>query len=200
MELMKRIIKYCLYITLMTTLSTQATDHHTESALFAAGCFWCAEHDFETLPGVAKVISGYTGGTEKNPTYEQVSSGTTGHFESIKVIYHPSEISYQQLLDFFWHHVDPTDPNGQFCDKGKQYRSVIFYSNDKEKVLAEKSKQALIKSGKFKTIETLILPASTFYPAEDYHQDYSHKNPVRYKFYRYSCGRDQRIKELWGHD
>lgn len=195
---MKRAITYLLHLMCMTTLPIAAIDHkETATAMFAAGCFWCAEHDFETVPGVINVVSGYTGGQEVNPTYEQVSSGGTGHFESIKVTYQPDKISYKALLTVFWHNIDPTNAKGQFCDTGKQYRSVIFYSNETEKKIAEESKAALIKSGRFKTIETLILPASTFYPAEEYHQGYSHKNPLRYQFYRYSCGRDQRLKKLW---
>ena len=171
---------------------------HTLIAIFAAGCFWCAQHDFQKISGVIQVISGYTGGQLKNPTYEQVSHGGTGHFESIEVKYDPEKITYQQLLNVFWHNVDPTDGGGQFCDRGAQYQSVIFYSNAEQKKLAVESKQALIQSRKFKYIATLILPATTFYPAEKYHQDYSQKNPLRYKFYRYSCGRDKRLKEIWG--
>ena len=167
-------------------------------AIFAAGCFWCAEHDFENVPGVTEVISGYTGGQIKNPTYEMVSNGGTGHYEAVKVIYNPNTISYLQLLNIFWHNVDPTDTQGQFCDKGDQYRSAIFYSDNQEKILAEKSKDTLIQSGQFKTIATQILPASTFYPAETYHQNYADKNPLRYKFYRYNCGRDARLKAIWG--
>ena len=197
MELIKRLLKYCVYLTLMTTLSTTAADK-TATAIFAAGCFWCAENDFEKVPGVIKVTSGYTGGKEVNPTYEQVSNGSTGHFESIQVEYRPDKVSYSQLLDVFWHNVDPTDDKGQFCDKGKQYRSVIFYGNDKEKQLADSSKHALVASGTFNSVATLILPASTFYAAEDYHQGYAEKNPVRYHYYRYSCGRDARLKEVWG--
>ncbi len=169
-----------------------------KTAVFAAGCFWCAEHDFEEVPGVVKVISGYTGGQLKNPTYEQVSQGGTGHYEAVEVIYDPEKITYQQLLNVFWRNVDPTDATGQFCDKGDQYRAAIFYQDKQQKELAEVSKEELIKSGRFKTIATAILPGSTFYPAEQYHQNYAQKNPVRYKFYRYQCGRDQRLSELWG--
>lgn len=168
------------------------------TAIFAAGCFWCAEHDFEKVPGVEKVISGYTGGQVANPTYQQVSDGGTGHFESVQVIYDPAKVSYQQLLNVFWHNVDPTDGGGQFCDRGDQYRSAIFYANKSEKKLAEQSKQDLLQAGKFKSIATLIIPATTFYPAEEYHQQYAVKNPVRYRFYRYSCGRDARLDEVWG--
>lgn len=194
MDFLKTFLKYFLFILLMATSSM----NQAANAAFAAGCFWCAEHDFEQLPGVTKVISGYTGGKEVNPTYEEVSNGSTGHFESILVTYDPTQISYEKLLDFFWHNIDPEDGRGQFCDKGKQYRAVIFYSNENEKKLAEESKAKWLKSGRFKEIATLIEPASTFYPAEEYHQAYSNKNPIRYNFYRFQCGRDKRLKEIWG--
>lgn len=197
MDRIRRIVFYCAWMTLMI-ISPTTNAKNTATAIFAAGCFWCAEHDFQKIPGVIDVVSGYTGGSEANPSYEAVSSGITGHFESIKVTYQPDKISYQQLLDVFWHNVDPTDAEGQFCDKGKQYRSVIFYGNEKEKIVADSSKHALIASGRLKTIATLILPASTFYPAEEYHQHYSEKNPLRYQFYRYQCGRDKRLKAVWG--
>lgn len=170
----------------------------TASAVFAGGCFWCTESDFEKVEGVIEAISGYTGGREKNPTYKQVSAGGTGHIESVKVIYDPSKISYEQLLDYFWRHVDPTDPGGQFVDRGSQYRSAIFYANDTEKRLAEKSKQRLAGSELFnKPIVTGILPLGEFYPAEDYHQNYYKKNPIRYHYYRYGSGRDQFLKKTW---
>ena len=176
-------------------------NNHTEktaSAVFAGGCFWCTESDFEKLEGVIEVISGYTGGRVKNPTYKQVSAGGTGHIESVKVIYDPSKVSYEQLLDYFWRHVDPTDPGGQFVDRGSQYRSAIFYANDTEKRLAETSKQQLAASGQFKKpIITDILPLGEFYPAEDYHQNYYKKNPIRYKYYRFGSGRDQFLKKAW---
>ena len=168
------------------------------SAVFAGGCFWCTESDFEKVDGVIDAISGYTGGHVKNPTYKQVSSGVTGHLESVKVIYDPSKVSYEQLLDYFWRHVDPTDPGGQFVDRGSQYRSAIFYANETEKRLAEKSKQHLAASGPFdKPIATDILPLGEFYPAEDYHQNYYKKNPIRYHYYRYGSGRDQFLKKTW---
>jgi peptide methionine sulfoxide reductase msrA/msrB len=168
-------------------------------ATFAGGCFWCTEADFEKLPDVVKVISGYTGGTKENPTYEEVSSGTTGHVEAIQVYYDPSKMTYRELLDFFWKHVDPTDSDGQFVDRGLQYRSVIFYHDEEQKRLAEKSKEALSRSGKFKKpIVTEVLKFNRFYEAEEYHQDYYKKNPLRYKFYRYNSGRDQYSKEVWG--
>ena len=171
----------------------------TASAVFAGGCFWCTESDFEKVDGVIDAISGYTGGHVKNPTYYQVSAGGTGHLESVKVIYDPSKVSYEQLLDYFWRHVNPTDPGGQFVDRGAQYRSAIFYANETQKRLAEKSKQQLEASGKFnKPIVTEILPLGVFYPAEDYHQDYYKKNPIRYHYYRYGSGRDQFLKKTWG--
>jgi peptide methionine sulfoxide reductase msrA/msrB len=168
------------------------------SAVFAGGCFWCTESDFEKVDGVIDAISGYTGGHVKNPTYKQVSAGGTGHLESVKVIYDPSKVSYEQLLDYFWRHVDPTDPGGQFVDRGSQYRSAIFYADETEKRLAEKSKKRLAASGQFnKPIVTDILPLGEFYPAEDYHQNYYKKNPIRYHYYRYDSGRDQFLKKTW---
>lgn len=187
-----------LMLLVMFVLIPVAASAETATAIFAAGCFWCAEDTFEDVPGVTKVVSGYTGGTVKNPSYEQVSAGGTGHYESIEVYYDTSKTSYSKLLDVFWKNEDPTDSEGQFCDKGQQYRAVIFYANAEQKKLAEQSKAALVKSGRFKTIATLILPAKEFYPAEDYHQQYAKKNPVRYHYYRYRCGRDQRLEELWG--
>ena len=168
------------------------------SAVFAGGCFWCTESDFEKIDGVIEAISGYTGGHVANPTYKQVSRGVTGHVEAVKVVYDPAKLTYDKLLEVFWRHVDPTDPDGQFVDRGSQYRSVIFYANEQEHRLAEASKKKLAASGRFdKPIVTDILPLSTFYPAEDYHQDYYKKNPLRYKFYRYNSGRDQYLKKIW---
>ena len=171
-------------------------------ATFASGCFWCTEHDFEEVPGVTSVISGYTGGTVANPTYQQVGMGGTGHAEAVEVHYDPSKVTYQQLLDTFWHDTDPLDAKGQFCDKGDEYRSEIFYHDDEQKRLAEASKAAIEQSHRFgdKQLVTKIAPAGPFYPAEDYHQGYAKKNPVRYHFYRWNCGRDQRLTELWGAD
>ena len=165
-------------------------------ATFAMGCFWCAEDAFEGKPGVLSVVSGYTGGREKNPTYEQVSAHRTGHLEAIEVAYDPSKTSYEQLLDVFWHNVDPKDGRGQFCDKGDQYRSAIFVHGDAQRRAAEASKQRV--AGKLGKVETLIVPATTFYPAEDYHQDYAEKNPLRYRFYTSGCGRAARLHEVWG--
>ncbi len=170
-----------------------------EKATFAGGCFWCMEPPFEKLDGVVEVISGYTGGHKTNPTYEEVSSGKTGHVEAVEIAYDPKRITYAKLLDVFWRQIDPTDPNGQFVDRGSQYRSAIFYHDDEQKRLAEKSKEEMNRSGRFsKPVVTDIIKASTFYKAEEYHQDYYKKNPIRYKFYRYNSGRDQYLKKIWG--
>jgi peptide-methionine (S)-S-oxide reductase len=175
-----------------------ANDASVKQAIFAGGCFWCMEKPFDELPGVLKTISGYTGGVVKNPSYEQVSSGTTGHFEAIQIIYDPAKVSYEKLLDVFWHNIDPTDDKGQFCDKGNQYRSAIFYQGDQQR-LAEQSKALLEKSKPFREpVLTLMLPAAAFFPAKEYHQDYYQKNPLRYRYYRFSCGRDQRLESVWG--
>jgi peptide-methionine (S)-S-oxide reductase len=171
-----------------------------ERATFAMGCFWCAETAFEGLPGVVSVTSGYTGGFKKDPTYEEVSSGTTGHAESVQILYDPKKITYEQLLDLFWHNIDPTSAEGQFCDRGHQYRSVIFYEGETQKKLAEASKHALETTPqRFKEkIVTELIAASKFYPAEEYHQDFYKKDPVRYESYRLGCGRDRRLEKLWG--
>ncbi len=167
-------------------------------ATFAGGCFWCMEPPFERLTGVIDVKTGYTGGNVDSPTYEQVCSGKTGHYEAIQVIYDPSVINYEQLLDLFWRQIDPTDPNGQFVDKGSQYRSAIFFHNEEQKKLAEESKQKLEKSGKFaKPIITSILPAAPFYQAEEYHQDYHQKAPLRYCVYRENSGREEFLTRTW---
>jgi peptide-methionine (S)-S-oxide reductase len=171
----------------------------TEEATFAGGCFWCMEPPFEALPGVVSVTAGYTGGRIPKPTYEQVSDGGTGHAESVNVVYDPSKVSYEKLLDVFWHNVDPVTKGGQFCDRGDQYRTAIFTHGPEQKKLAEASRDALQASGKLPgPIVTQIVDAGPFYPAEDYHQDYYKKNPVRYGFYRGNCGRDARLKQLWG--
>ena len=157
------------------------------------------EHPFEKLEGVSGVISGYTGGHKDNPTYEEVSSGMTGHLEAVQITYDPSKVSYSEILDLFWKQINPTDPGGQFVDRGQQYRTAIFYHNEGQKALAEKSKAELNKSGRYKNpVVTEIIKASKFYKAEDYHQDYSKKNPIRYKYYRYRSGRDQYLKKIWG--
>ncbi|NJD36318.1 MAG: peptide-methionine (S)-S-oxide reductase MsrA [Betaproteobacteria bacterium] len=167
------------------------------TAIFAGGCFWCVEKDFEKLPGVIEVESGYTAGKTPNPSYEQVSSGSTGHAEAVRVIYDPQKVSYPQLVDYFWRHIDPTVKDRQFCDVGSQYRSGIYWANEAERKVAEASRDALLKSGKFKTIHTELAPATTFWLAETYHQDYYKKNPIRYNYYRKSCGRDARVEEVW---
>ena len=168
------------------------------TADFAMGCFWCAEHDFEKLEGVSDVVSGYEGGTKETATYEQVSSGTTGHFETVRVKYDPEKIKYEELLTVFWDNVDPFDAAGQFCDKGKQYSAVIFTANEKERHAAQASLEALQSRHKDKKVAVQVLKASEFYPAETYHQNYAENNKIRYNMYRSGCGRDQRLNELKG--
>jgi peptide methionine sulfoxide reductase msrA/msrB len=178
---------------------TSKEEMNLQKATFAGGCFWCTEADFEKLPGVVKVISGYAGGHKENPTYNEVSSGTTGHVEAVQVYYDPAKVTYEELLDYFWKHIDPTDPGGQFVDRGQQYRSVIFYHDEEQRRLAKKSKEALEKSGRFsKPIVTEIVKFTNFYEAEEYHQDYYKKSPLKYKFYRYRSGRDQFLEKVWG--
>lgn len=168
-------------------------------ATFAGGCFWCMEPPFDELKGVISTTSGYTGGHQPNPTYKEVSAGNTGHTEAVEIVFDPAQISYAELLKVFWRNIDPMTANRQFCDSGSQYRSGIFYHNDEQKRLAEASKQELEQSGRLpRPIVTEIVPASAFYVAEEYHQDYYQKNPLRYKFYRYSCGRDQVLEQIWG--
>jgi peptide-methionine (S)-S-oxide reductase len=170
-------------------------------ATFAGGCFWCMEPPFDKLKGVISTTSGYTGGHKEDPTYDEVSMGRTGHAESVEILYDPAQISYVRLLDVFWHNIDPTTPNQQFVDYGPQYRTSIFYHNEGQKRLAEESKAALEKSGRFgKQIVTEIVPASAFYPAEEYHQDFYKKSSARYGFYRFNSGRDQYLKRIWGAD
>jgi peptide-methionine (S)-S-oxide reductase len=169
----------------------------TAHATFAGGCFWCMVHPFDQLPGVISVTSGYTGGAKKNPTYEEVSEGITGHAEAVDVVYDPAKIGYEKLLEVFWRNIDPFAKNFQFCDHGTQYRSGIFVHDETQKRLAEASRAEVQKRFK-QTIQTEITTASAFWPAEGYHQDYYKKNPVRYKFYRTSCGRDHRLEEIWG--
>lgn len=176
-----------------------ADNQNTAKATFAGGCFWCMEAPFDKLEGVISTTSGYTGGHTKNPTYKQTSSGKTGHTEAVQIIYDPRKVSYEKLLNVFWHNIDPTTPDKQFCDRGNQYRSEIFYHNEEQKRLADASKATLNKSKLFKApIVTQVTQASTFYAAEDYHQDYYKKNPIRYRYYRYGCGRDKRLEQLWG--
>lgn len=168
-------------------------------ATFAGGCFWCMEEAFEGVEGVVSVVSGYTGGQVENPTYEQVSAGGTGHTESIEVTYDPEEVTYKQLLDVFWRNVDPITPNAQFCDHGNQYRTGIFYHDENQKQLIDESKQRIESSKTFpESIVTEIAPATVFYPAEEYHQDFYTKNPIRYKYYKWNCGRAKRLEQLWG--
>ncbi len=168
-------------------------------AIFAGGCFWCMEKPFDEIPGVIDTTSGYTGGTKENPTYREVSGGGTGHTESVQVTYDSSKVKYETLLKTFWRNIDPLDAKGQFCDKGTQYRSGIFYTTPEQQQLAEASKAELANSDRFQQpIATEISPASTFYPAEDYHQNYYQTNSLKYKVYRFGCGRDQRLSQLWG--
>jgi peptide-methionine (S)-S-oxide reductase len=174
-----------------------STGRQTATATFAGGCFWCMEPPYDEIDGVLSTISGYTGGTKKNPTYEQVTTGTTGHAEAVQVAYDPSKVSYEKLLEVFWRNIDPLTANAQFCDHGSQYRSAIFYHDETQKRLAEKSKETVQRRFK-QPVVTEIVRATEFYPAEDYHQDYYKKNSIRYKIYRYGCGRDQRLEELWG--
>jgi peptide-methionine (S)-S-oxide reductase len=169
----------------------------TKEAVFAGGCFWCLEGPFDALPGVMETEAGYTGGQISNPTYEQVSSGTSGHIEAMRVVYDPEQTDFEKLLDVFWRNIDPLDAGGQFCDRGPQYRSAVFFADEAEESAARASKARLEVAHGF-TIATEILPRSEFYPAEEYHQDYYKKNPLRYHFYRQGCGRDQRLRQLWG--
>ncbi len=187
-----------LSVTLITLAAVMAATT-LEKATFAGGCFWCMEHPFDEIPGVVSVMSGYTGGQKRNPTYEEVSAGGTGHAESVQIVYDPAKVTYERLLNVFWHNIDPTTRDRQFCDSGHQYRSAIFYHTEEQRRLALRSKELLEKNKPFKgPVVTEIVPAGEFYPAEDYHQHYYKKNPIRYKFYRYSCGRDKRLEELWG--
>lgn len=185
---------------LLCPLSALSEDQY-KTATFAGGCFWCMESAFDKIDGVLSTTSGYTGGEEKNPTYEEVSSGFTGHAESIQVLYDPAKVDYRELLQVFWHNIDPVAVNRQFCDTGRQYRSAIFFHDEEQRLLAEASRSELESSGRFKKkIATQIVAAGEFWPAEEYHQDYYKKNPIRYKFYRFTCGRDKRLKEIWGED
>ncbi|TAH12932.1 MAG: peptide-methionine (S)-S-oxide reductase [Curvibacter sp.] len=178
---------------------TAAPAPATAKAVFAGGCFWCVESDFDKVPGVLSTVSGYTGGRTANPTYEQVSTKDTGHAEVVEIVFDPNKVSYSQLVEHFWRTIDPTTKDQQFCDRGNPYRSAIFALNAEQLKVAQSSKVALEKSKPFKEpIVTEIVLATTFYPAEDYHQDYYLKNPVRYKYYRTSCGRDARLQQLWG--
>lgn len=181
------------------TTGAATPSNNRETAIFAGGCFWCVESDFDKIPGVIETVSGYTGGRTLNPTYKEVSAGGTGHAEVVQITYDPAKVSYKELVDRFWRTIDPTTPDRQFCDSGSQYRTAIFYANPQQKMIAEQSKMALEKTRPFTApIVTEITQATTFYAAEDYHQDFYKKNPLRYNYYRLSCGRDQRLEQLWG--
>ena len=193
-----RVTAFLMGVTLLA-IPASAGEGETEYATFAGGCFWCIEADFEKIEGVVSVTSGYTGGTVANPTYKQVSAGKTGHTEAVRVVYDPHVVSYEELLTVFWHNIDPTVSDRQFCDVGRQYRSGIFYHDDAQREAAEQSRTELEKTKPFANpIVTEITAATAFYPAEAYHQDYSKKNPLRYAYYRKVCGRDRRLTELWG--
>ncbi len=180
---------------------SRAAENDLEVATFAGGCFWCVESDFDTVPGVVRTISGYTGGLLIDPSYKQVSAGGTGHREAVQIFYDPKQVGYETLLEIFWRSVDPTDDGGQFCDRGRSYETAVFANSPDQKRLAEDSKRELQQSAVLnQPIVTPIEDAGPFYPAEDYHQDYYKTNPIRYNFYRYSCGRDSRVRDLWGED
>lgn len=198
---LRTLISFLLFGLLIGWLSSarQGEAVAPAKAYFAGGCFWCMEEVFEKVDGVVQVVSGYMGGHVPNPNYEQVSAGRTGHAESVEVTYDPSKVRYEKLLDTFWRNIDPVTPNAQFCDHGSQYRAVVFYGTEQEKELAEASKQDLERSGRFtEPIVTQIVKATQFYPAEEEHQDFYKKNPIRYKFYKFNCGRAQRLETLWG--
>ncbi|MDP1962533.1 MAG: peptide-methionine (S)-S-oxide reductase MsrA [Reyranella sp.] len=196
---MKKLAPLATLLTLLALTLSPAQAQTRAVAIFAGGCFWCMEPPFDKLDGVLATTPGYIGGTKADPTYEQVTSGRTGHYEALQVEYDPTRVSYQRLLDVFWRNIDPLDATGQFCDKGPQYRSAIFAVDDAQRAAAEASKATLDKSGKLPgRIVTEILPAAKFYPAEAYHQDYYRKNPAAYTYYRWGCGRDKRLERLWG--
>ncbi len=193
----KRFIALAALLALQTAPVALGAD--LAKATFAGGCFWCVESDFDKVPGVVSTVSGYIGGTKPNPAYEEVSSGGTGYAEAVEITYDPKVVSYRKLLEVYWHSIDPTVKDRQFCDVGTQYRTAIFYHDEEQKRLAEASKQELERTKPFKgPIETQIVQAGKFWPAESYHQDYYKKNPVRYEFYRSGCGRDARLRQLWG--
>src|SRR6059058_1747862 len=187
-----------LLLALFAPAAGQGSEPRTAVATFAGGCFLCVEADFDKVEGVISTTSGYTGGHMANPTYEQVSHGGTGHAEAVEIAYDPAKVSYSRLLDVFWHNVDPLVKDKQFCDTGDQYRTAIFYRTEDEKKLAEDTKKKVEAKFAPRTVYTQIVKADTFYPAEDYHQDYYKKNESRYKFYSWNCGRDQRLEQLWG--
>ena len=193
--LRRTFIAACL---LAAAVTGAAAQDKTAKAIFAGGCFWCVEADFDKVPGVLSTTSGYIGGTVKNPTYQQVSGGTTGHAEAVEVVYDPGKVTYAKLLDTFWRNIDPLAKDKQFCDSGNEYRSAIFYLDDEQKKLAEETKKTVEAKFAPKQVYTQIVKATEFYKAEEYHQDYYKKNEQRYKFYRWNCGRDQRLEQLWG--
>lgn len=203
LKLLLNLLIGCALVLTMVVLPSDGEsapgERRPATAILAGGCFWCMEEAFEAVDGVVAVTTGFTGGNQADPTYEEVSEGGTGHYEAIQLLYDSTKVSYAGLLDIFWRNIDPTDPQGQFCDKGRQYRTAIFYQDEAQKRLAEESKQAVERRKPFQeSIVTQILPATEFYPAEEYHQDFYKKNPFRYKFYKFSCGRAQRLKQLWG--
>ncbi len=197
------VVVFMVSIMALTTSSSaqdsKPEDAQTKSAVFAGGCFWSIAHAFEEIDGVVSAAAGYSGGTVANPTYEKVLAGGTGHKESVRVVYDPAKVSFESLLAFFWRNIDPFDPNGQLCDHGDQYHTAIFVGSDKEREAAEDSKKEIEKQFG-KNVATQILPAAPFFPAEEYHQEYARKNPVRYKMYRTGCGRDYKLKDIWGKD
>ena len=199
---MSRCVSFIAAAVLAATATSSvlaATDDELATATFAGGCFWCVESDFDKVPGVVETVSGYTGGTTDNPTYKQVTAGGTGHREAVQIRYDPKQVSYERLLHIFWRSVDPTDGGGQFCDRGESYQTAIFVGNEEERRLAEASREMLEQSMVLDApVVTPVESAGEFYPAEDYHQDYYTKNPVRYRFYRFSCGRDSRVQQVWG--
>ena len=199
---MSRCVSFITAVMLAATATSNvhaATDDQLATATFAGGCFWCVESDFDAVPGVVETISGYTGGTAADPTYKQVTAGGTGHREAVQIRYDPKQVSYERLLHIFWRSVDPTDGGGQFCDRGESYQTAIFVGNEKERRLAEASREMLEQSMVLdETVVTPVETAGEFYPAEDYHQDYYTKNPFRYRYYRFACGRDSRVQQVWG--
>ena len=196
---MTRVHITCLVVMLAVPVFAADSTEDRAVATFAGGCFWCMEPPFDAIDGVVSTTSGYIGGHVKNPTYKEVSAGRTGHTEAVQIVYDPTRISYDELLEVFWRNIDPTTADRQFCDRGSQYRSGIFYHDEAQRLAAEASKSRLDRTKPFpEAIVTEITEAGTFYPAEEYHQDYYKKNPIRYKYYRFGCGRDKRLEELWG--
>ncbi|MGQ0816053.1 MAG: peptide-methionine (S)-S-oxide reductase MsrA [Gemmatimonadota bacterium] len=187
-----------LIVLLLLSLSLSQSQSQTAKATFAGGCFWCREEVMDKVPGVLSTTSGYIGGRTANPTYEQVSDGGTGHAEAVEVVYDPARVSYAKLLDVFWKNIDPTTRDRQFCDGGNQYRAAIFYHDGEQQRLAQASKQKLVDSKRFKNVYVEVAQTTRFYPAEEYHQDYYIKNPARYKYYKFSCGREQTLQRVWG--